>query len=73
MHGVQRFQDSKDRAATSNLKTHAVKCFGQEAVDAAFNQTQPKGRDGSIFATFARQGQHPVKVSHRAHTKAESR
>ena len=73
VHGVRRFQDSKDQAATSNLKSHAIKCFGQEAVDAAFNQTQPKGHDGSIFAAFARQGQRLVKVSHRAHTKAESR
>jgi hypothetical protein len=73
VHGVRRFQDSKDRAATSNLKYHAIKCFGKDAVDAAFNDTQPKARDASIFAVFARQGQRPVKVSHRAHTKAESR
>ena len=70
--GVRRYQDSKDRAATSNLKSHAVKCFGQDAVDAAFEKTQ-SGRDGSIFAAFARQGQQPVKISHRAHTTEETR
>jgi hypothetical protein len=37
IHGVRRFQDLKDRVATSNLKSHAIKCFGQDAVDAAFN------------------------------------
>jgi hypothetical protein len=59
VHGVRRFQDSKDRAATSNLKSHAVKCFGQDAVNAAFNNSEsdPKTRDASIFAAFARQGQ----------------
>ncbi|KAF8221741.1 hypothetical protein L208DRAFT_1326376 [Tricholoma matsutake] len=72
VHGVQHFQDSKDHAATSNLKSHAIKCFGQEAVDAAFNGTHPKARDTSIFAAFARQGQQPIKISHHAHTKAES-
>ena len=75
VHGVRRLQDSKDRAATSNLKSHAVKCFGQDAVNAAFNklESEPKSYNSSIFAAFARQGQWPVKVSHRAHTKAESR
>ena len=71
--GVRRFQDSKDHAATSNLRSHAIKCFGQDAVDSAFSNTQSRGRDTSIFAAFARQGQRPVKVSHHAHTKAESR
>ena len=71
--GVRRYLDSKDRAATSNLKSHAVKCFGQDAVEAAFEKTQSGGRDGSIFAAFARQGQQPVKISHRAHTAEESR
>ena len=42
IHGVQHFQDSKDQAATSNLKSHAVKCFGQDTVDAAFNNFEPK-------------------------------
>jgi hypothetical protein len=71
--GVRRYQDSKDCAATSNLKSHAVKCFGGDAVDAAFENAEFGGRDGSIFAAFARQGQQPVKVSHRTHTSEESR
>jgi len=71
--GVRRYLDSKDRAATSNLKSHAVRCFSQDAVDAAFEKRQPGARDGSIFAAFASQGQQPVKISHRAHTIEESR
>jgi hypothetical protein len=30
--GVQRFQDSKDKSSTANLKHHAIQCFGEEAV-----------------------------------------
>lgn len=73
-HGsVRRYLDSQDRAATSNLKTHAVKCFGADAVNAAANNTQSRGRDGTIFAAFARPGQQPVTVSHRALTTEENR
>ena len=69
--GVCCYQDSKDHAATSNLKNHTIKCFGQDVVDAAFSGKHPKAQDSSIFAAFAQQGQQPVKISHRAHTKAE--
>lgn len=69
---VRHYQDSKDCAATSNLKSHAIKCFGQDAVEAAFNKTDPPSQDGSIFAAFAHQGQQPVTVSHRAHTTDET-
>ena len=73
IHGVRCFQDSKDHAATSNLKSHAIKCFGQDVVDTAFKKTEPKNPNTSIFAAFARQDQRPVKVSHRALTKSEYR
>jgi hypothetical protein len=71
--GVCRYLDSKDHAATSNLKSHAVRCFGQDLVKSAFGKTQPGGHDGSIFAVFTRQGQQPVKISHHAHATEESR
>lgn len=71
--GVRRYQDSKDRAATSNLKTHALKCFGVDAVTAACEKKDPGGRDGSIFASFASVGQQPVKFTHRTHTTDETR
>ena len=72
-HGVRRYQDSQDRSATSNLKGHAIKCFGADAVDAAFNNTTSAAWDGSIFASFARLGQASVSISHRAHTTDEIR
>jgi hypothetical protein len=72
-HGVRRFLDSKDRAATSNLKSHAMRCFGKDAVSAAFNGERITEKDGSVFAAFARQGQRPVHVSHRSHTDTEIR
>ncbi|KAG6807412.1 hypothetical protein H0H92_007644 [Tricholoma furcatifolium] len=64
---VRRYQDSKDKAATSNLKTHAIKCFGEDVVNAVFHKDDSTlSRNGSIFAAFARQGQQPVSISHRA-------
>ena len=72
-HGsVRRYLDSQDHAATSNLKTHAVKCFGADAVNAAANNTQSRGHDGTIFAAFAHPGQQPVTVSHCALTTEEN-
>ena len=71
--GVHRYQDSQDRAATSNLKTHATKCFGTDAVKAAFNWTPSTSHENSIFAMFACLGQKAVSFSHRAHTSDESR
>lgn len=69
---VRRYLDSKDCAAMSNLKTHAIKCFGANVIEAAANKTQSSTRDGSIFAVFARQGQQPVTTSHRALTNEET-
>ncbi|KAG6822584.1 hypothetical protein H0H92_013273 [Tricholoma furcatifolium] len=64
---ICRYQDSKDRSATSNLKTHAMKCFGDDVVNTAFNKDDSTiPRDGSIFVAFAWQGQQLVTVSHRA-------
>ena len=73
IHGVRRYQDSKDCGATSNLKSHAIRCFGKDVVAAAFGEGQTGKQDGSIFVAFARQGQAPVKVTHRAHTTEETR
>lgn len=71
--GVRRYQDSQDRAATSNLKTHAIRCFGADAVDAAFKKGPSTTPGASIFASFARLGQRVVSFSHRAHTSDETR
>jgi len=70
---VWRYLDSKDRAATSNLKSHANKCFGADVVNAATKPTKSGARDGSIFAAFSHPGQKPVTVSHRALTNNETR
>ena len=71
--GVRRFQDSKDRASTANLKHHAMKCFGVEAVDNAAKGSDVPGQSSSIFSIFARPGQQPVRYSHRSHTNPEVR
>ncbi|KAJ7203475.1 hypothetical protein C8J57DRAFT_996033, partial [Mycena rebaudengoi] len=59
-----------DRSSTSNLKKHAEGCWGGDAVRARLQGvTNPANvQGGNIFASFARAGQRPVNVSHRAHT-----
>ncbi|KAF8877776.1 hypothetical protein BD779DRAFT_1448209, partial [Infundibulicybe gibba] len=71
--GIRCYQDSQDRAGTSNLKTHAIKCFGSEIVNSAFGNFQTAGPDCSIFAAFAQLGQQPTKFSQRPHTPYETR
>ena len=71
MGGVRRYQDSKDRNSTANLRQHAVRCFGAEAVKCSLSADESSS--GSIFSAFARQGQLPVTHSHRSHTSAEAR
>ena len=72
--GVCHFLDKGDRASTANLKYHAIKCLGEDAVHlAAKGVTPQENLSGSIFAAFARHGQQPVQVSHRSHTTIEAR
>ena len=47
--GVQHYQDSQDHATISNLKAHAIRCFGDDADNAAFNKTTSGTWDGSIL------------------------
>jgi hypothetical protein len=51
--GVRQFQDSKDKALTTNLRSHAIKCFGAEAVSNAIKGSNTAERNGSVFAQFA--------------------
>jgi len=69
--GVCCFQDPKDWDSTANLWHHVLHCFGEEVV-----QNGTKGKDvdetsGSIFSSFACQGQKPVHYSHWSHTNTE--
>lgn len=79
---VRRYLDKGDGKSTSNLRTHAVKCWGLEAVEAAngvsladARTATKKGKlcDGSITAAFERKGKGKVTYSHRQHTKAETK
>jgi hypothetical protein len=69
--GIHRFQDSKDKSSTANLKHHALRCFGAAAVNAAIAGKKPVERNKSIFALFARKGKQPVKYLHHVHTNPE--
>src|SRR6267154_3770633 len=69
--GVCCYQDSKDRASTANLRHHALRCFGEEAVHNGTKRANNDGTSGSIFSSFVHQGQKPVQYSHRSHTNTE--
>ncbi|KAJ7210740.1 hypothetical protein GGX14DRAFT_363232, partial [Mycena pura] len=77
--GVRRFQTTvkgdphSDRSSTSNLKKHADGCWGKDVVKARLKGDSDAPRNGNIFSSFARAGQRPVKVTHRAHTEPEAR
>ncbi|ESK84653.1 hypothetical protein Moror_13289 [Moniliophthora roreri MCA 2997] len=74
LKGVRHYQDGKDCASTGNLKKHAVTCFSQAAVDNAIQgNDESKAKHGSIFAAFARVGQHVLKATHCNHNYYELR
>ncbi|EEB92003.1 hypothetical protein MPER_09550, partial [Moniliophthora perniciosa FA553] len=63
-----------DRSATSNLKKHAIACFGEASVqDTIQGNNDAKAKNGSIFAAFARVGQRVVNATHRSHSPIELR
>jgi hypothetical protein len=79
---VRRYLDTTDRKSTSNLKRHAIGCWGAETVDSALEAkvdirsaraTLGNLKDGSIMAAFERKGKGKISYSHRQHTKAETR
>jgi hypothetical protein len=72
-NGVRRYLDTSDKSSTTNLKSHAIKCWGRDAINSATTAAKEGGRDTSIHAAFARQGQRPVTHTHRSHTNPEIR
>jgi hypothetical protein len=69
--GVRRYQDTKDKFSTTNLKQHAIACFGEDAVKNVIKGKDAGTDSGSIFTVFSRQGQQPVNHTHKTHTNAE--
>jgi hypothetical protein len=80
---VRRYVDTGDNSSTSNLRRHATRCWGDEAVAAADKTrtvkiarealADKKEVDGSITAAFERAGKGKVTYSHRQHTTIEAR
>jgi hypothetical protein len=71
--GVRRYQDSKDKSSTANLKHHALRCFGADAVNAAIAGKEYTNGSRGILALFARKSKQPYKYLHRVHTNPEVR
>ena len=68
--------------SSSNLKHHAVLCWGADTIGKALDakvdiesarKTLGGLQDGSITAAFECKGKGKVSYSHRQHTKAETR
>jgi hypothetical protein len=81
---VRRFLDKADAKSTSNLRKHAKACWtpdvvkqADEAKDVASVReglaAAKKQKDGSILATFERQGKGKVTYMLRQHTYKETR
>ena len=79
---VRRYLNTLDRKSTSNLKCHAITCWGSKTVDDALDakvdiestrKTLKTFKDRSITVAFERKGKEKVSYSHRPHTKAETR
>ena len=80
---VRRYLNTADATSTSNLRRHAVACWGAETVTAAGSVrdvyaahtvlAKVKLRDGSITAAFERVAKEKVTFSNRQHTRTESR
>ena len=57
---VRHYQDSKDKAATLNLKSHAVRCHGTDIVNTALKKTEGNGaKDCSILHILPVLGRRP--------------
>ncbi|KAH6906660.1 hypothetical protein BKA70DRAFT_1224012 [Coprinopsis sp. MPI-PUGE-AT-0042] len=68
---VRRYLDTKDASSTSNLRKHALKCWGEEAVTSACTATS--AADVRIDMMFQRTGKGKVSYSHRQHTSVENK
>jgi hypothetical protein len=79
---IRRFLDKGDAGSTSNLRKHALACWGEPAVKAVMDLANLKDaresvkgikETGSITAAFERKGKGKVSYSHRQHTKTETK
>ena len=80
---VWRYLNTADALSMSNLRWHAKICWGEEIVAAVSNTKDVHAtrgvlakmslsRNGSITATFQREGKVKVMYSHRQHMRIES-
>jgi hypothetical protein len=79
---IRRFLDKRDAGSTSNLRKHAISCWGEASVTAIVALADIKDaresvaslkESGSITAAFEKKGKGKVTYSHRQHTKTETK
>ncbi|KAF9038032.1 hypothetical protein BJ165DRAFT_1416792 [Panaeolus papilionaceus] len=80
---IQRYLDTKDATSSGNMRKHAKKCWGDEAVNTAGAARNVKAarevllktkrKDGSLAAAFLAQGDTLLTYSHCQHTSQQTR
>jgi hypothetical protein len=79
---IRRSLDKGDAGSTSNLRKHAVACWGEASVKAvtelaslgdARETVNGLRQTGSITAAFESKGKRKVSYSHKQHTKTETK
>ncbi|KAF8121439.1 hypothetical protein EV363DRAFT_1185876 [Boletus edulis] len=80
---VRRYLDTTDARSTGNMRKHAKKCWGSEALkaaDSAKNAVEVREKivgsilhTGSITQSFERKGKGKVTYLHRQHTRTETK
>jgi hypothetical protein len=80
---IRCYIGTADAQSTGNMRKHAKKCWGDEAMEAADSVKDVSEackkvvksilQDGSIMGAFERTGKGKVIYSHRQHTKAETK
>lgn len=84
-HKIRRYLDTNDKGSTSNLRTHAKKCWGDEALAKVYDvkdlkkvrevvgklKNAPNSNITSMFSNL--EGKGVVTYMHRQHTLQETR
>jgi hypothetical protein len=78
---IRQFLDTKDAKSTSNLMRHALKCRGEDNVDATCSRPADEVHEamkgglvsGSIIAALGWKKKGTIRYSHCQHTRTETR
>jgi hypothetical protein len=82
VNSVSAVSLTRGAGSTSNLRKHALSCWGEDSVAAVTGSANIKDaresvksikESGSITAAFEKKGKGKITYSHRQHTKTETK